>query len=125
MSINVANRYAFSERAMLGVQISPTFFTYYSDKAEDFYVKDNDVFIPVMVSFRYEILPQGKMSPYFVVNAGGGLLFSDAERMEWLWDAYVGFDFFRKKQFSLFVEFGMSYSMLGIYTPVKVGFRLR
>lgn len=125
MSINIANRYAFSERAMLGVQVSPVFFSYYSDKAEDFYVKDNDVFLPVMVSFRYDILPRGKMSPYFVVNAGGGLFFSDAERIEWTGGAYVGFDFFRTRIIGLFVELGVEYGRIGLYTPLKVGFRLR
>ena len=38
--------------------------------------------------------------------------------------AYVGLDFFRRELFSLFVEFGVDYGVLGVYTPFKIGFRL-
>lgn len=124
MSVNIANRYVFTERFSLGVQISPTFFTYYSDKPNEYYTKDNDLFLPIMLSFRYDIVPKGKMSPYFSVNFGTGILFSEADKWVLHGGAYVGLDFFRRDLFSLFVEFGLDYGVLGVYTPLKIGFRL-
>lgn len=124
MAVNIGNRYVFTERFSLGVQITPTFFTYYSDKPDEFYTKDNDLFLPLMLSFRYDIIPRGKMSPYFTVNFGTGILFSNAERWVLHGSAYVGLDFFRRELFSLFVEFGVDYGALGVYTPFKIGFRL-
>lgn len=124
MSVNIANRYVFTERFSLGVQISPTFFTYYSDKSDELYTKDNDLFLPVLISFRYDILPKGKISPYFTANFGTGILFSEADRWVLHGGAYVGLDFFRSELVSLFVEFGLDYGVLGVYTPFKIGFRL-
>ena len=124
MSVNIANRYVLTERFSLGVQVSPTFFTYYSDKPEELYTKDNDLFLPILLSFRYDIIPHGKMSPYFTANFGTGILFSEADKWVLHGGAYVGLDFFRRDLFSLFVEFGLAYGVLGVYTPLKIGFRL-
>ena len=125
MSVNIANRYMITDKFSLGVQVSPTFFTYYSDKPDELYTKDNDVFIPVMLSFRYDIIPSGSMSPYFTGNFGTGILFSNSDDWVLHGGVYVGLDFFKKETFSLFVEFGMDCGVLGVYTPFKIGFRLQ
>jgi hypothetical protein len=55
--LSFAARYCFNNNASLGLQTSPTFYTYMEQTSETSLTYRNDVFLPLMLTFRYTMLP--------------------------------------------------------------------
>lgn len=124
--LSFAARYCFNNNASLGLQTSPTFYTYMEQTSETSLTYRNDVFLPLMLTFRYTMLPYEKISLYVNLNAGAGIYFADngGEAFGLHGGLYLGADLLQRENFDLFVELGVEYSVLGPLTPLRVGFRL-
>ena len=125
ISLSAAARYCFTDKLMLGLQLSPAFYSYLEQTSETSYTYRSDGFMPLSLSFRYNMMPYEKISPYVSTNAGAGIMFTQKGMAFGLHAGlYFGLDLIQRENFDFFVELGAEYSILGALTPLRIGFRL-
>ncbi len=117
ISTDFAVRYKVSDAFAVGLGINPTFLKYTVGEIEINY-------LPVYLSFRYQIAENKYISPYFLLNLGGSFIQLEPDP-EFQGRVAIGTDFIISQRCSLFVELGVSYiTTRTLWSPFSFGIRL-
>ena len=115
ISTDFAVRYKVSDAFAVGLGINPTFLKYTVGEIK---------YLPVYLSFRYQIAENKYISPYFLLNLGGSFIQLEPDP-EFQGRVAIGTDFIISQRCSLFVELGVSYiTTRTLWSPFSFGIRL-
>lgn len=109
-SADLAVRYLFGSHFSAGIGVTPTFFD-----GIDFYA-------PLEVSFRYNIVPDSKLSPYMLLNVAASFI----QMSDYCYQARfaMGVNYQLDPRCSLFAEVGMAAEIDGLWwAPMSFGLR--
>lgn len=109
-SADLAVRYLFGPHFSAGIGVTPTFFD-----GIDFYA-------PLELSFRYNMMPDSKLSPYMLLNVAASFI----QMSDYCYQARfaMGVNYQLDPRCSLFAEVGMAAEIDGLWwAPMSFGLR--
>lgn len=114
-SSDLALRYMYTDNLSIGFGATLTNICF-SDFAADSYV-------PFYLSLRYSLIPENKVSPYFLLNLGGSAF--QLNDIQYQCRIATGIDFSLVENYSsMFLEIGLGYmSDINFWTPISLGIR--
>lgn len=114
-SSDLALRYMYTDNLSIGFGATLTNICF-SDFSADSYV-------PFYLSLRYSLIPENKVSPYFLLNLGGSAF--QLNDIQYQCRIATGIDFSLVENYSsMFLEIGLGYmSDINFWTPISLGIR--